>query len=52
MALRECSHGSYTHDRPFQHGGGVDVVGFVSDISAHLPLGARTHIDAENEAPP
>ena len=48
----EWSHERCKLDRPVQLGDGLNDDCFVPGLSAHLPPGARTHIDAENAAPP
>ena len=48
----EGSHERCKLDRPVQPGDGLNAHCVVPGLSAHLPPGAGTHIDAENAAPP
>ena len=45
------SHERCKLDFLVQRGDGLNVDCVVPGLSAHLPPGARTHIDAENAAP-
>ena len=46
------SHERCKLDCPVQRGDGLNLDCVVPGLSAHLPPGARTHIDEENAAPP
>ena len=47
MILERCKF-----DSPVQLRDGLNADCFVPGLSAHLPPGARAHIDAKNAAPP
>ena len=48
----EWSHERCKLDSPVQRGDGLNADCVVPGLSAYIPPGARTHIDAENAAPP